>query len=152
MKKILLSLAVGLLFCVQAFPQNVGTVVQSKNLKGPVILSTFVWTAGTNNNSVCATGTVFISGEVLRVTFIPSTGSTAPTGAYTVVMSDGAGIDLLTGKGAALSATVASSIRPGISYPSTTNAVAPFAINDLLVVAVTNCGNSARGSILVYSK
>jgi len=152
MKKIILIL-LAVVIGVSTLAQDVGTVTQSKAVQGPVVKTTFAWTSGTNNNSVSATGTSYVRGELLGVTFVPSA-TVAPTGAYTATLTDEAGIDLLAGRGAGLSSFAASSIVPKLQYmvgPGT-NDFATFTINGLLTIAVTNCGNSKAGRIVVYTR
>jgi len=148
------SMVIGwFLFCVAIIQaQDVGTLTQSKAVQGPVVKTIFAWTSGTNNNSVAGTGSVYVRGELLRVVFVPNA-TTGPSADYTATVKDESGIDLLGGQGAGVASNVTTTIRPGIAIVgyAVTN-LAAFAINDLLTVAVTNCGNSTSGQIILYTR
>jgi len=89
-----------------------------------------------------------ISGEILRATFIPDGGGTAPTNLYDVTLEDEDGIDLVGGKGANLSNTVTTSIAPLIGDGTTTNR--PVAVDGTLELKVSNAGNAKGGIVSVY--
>jgi hypothetical protein len=138
---------------VVVIAQNTGTVSQATIALGPVLRTTYTWTAGTNNNSVTYNDGKYVRGELLRVELNPTTGSTAPTGAYTIVLSDAAGVDILAGLGAAATSNAVVSIAPGIVRAvGVSTSIYPFAINDPLTLSVTNCGNSRSGYVHLYTR
>ena len=151
------ELMVAVLFCASlAVAADTGTVTQATWIRGPMVVNTFTWTSDTaDGNSARGAGTAYVRGEVLRVSFVPGTGTSAPTGTYNVVVTDTNGIDILAGKGVNLSATVPWSFRPGMvcSDGTTISNLVPFAINDIPYISVTNCGtNNRSGKIILYTR
>jgi len=152
MKKSLISILTASLLSVLSFADDTGTVSQVTAKQGNLYKTTFTWTTGTNNNSVIAVSDSYIRGELLRVVFDPIT-SARPTHTYDIVLLDESGIDLLAGKGASLATGTVTTVRPGIiSTVSPITNIAPFAVNDLVTVSVTNGGNSISGKLVIYTR
>lgn len=148
-----ISTLIGILIVGAVLADTVGTVTQTTEKIGPVIKNTFTWVGGLTNQSVIATGTVAVRGELLRVVFDPLT-SARPTSAYTIYLYDEHGIDLLAGQGASLGTGTVTTIRPGIITTVTpiTN-IAPFAVSGLLSVTVTNMGAGTKsGKLITYTR
>ena len=115
----------------------------------PVRKYTFDWVSSAGG-AVSGTESDHISGEILRVVFIPS-GTAAPTANYDVTLEDEAGNDVLGGRGANLSATVTTTVKPGVAFTDgTTTSVAPIAIDDKLELVVANAGNAKAGTVILY--
>ena len=151
MKKIITLLSALSLMRVIAMADD-GTVTQTQEKLGPVYKSTFTWTSNAGTNYVQGTGTVAIRGELLRVVFDPVT-SARPTSAYTITLLDASGVDLLAGQGASLATGTVTTIRPGIVMAvGAVSNIAPFAINDLLTVTVTNSGLGKSGKLIIYTR
>lgn len=94
---------------------------------------------------------VAIVGEILRVTFVPDGGGTAPTNLYDVLLKDAHGIDVLGGQGANLSGTAASSVCPGVALKDgTTTSVVPVAVAGVLNLEVSNAGSGKGGQVILY--
>lgn len=96
-----------------------------------------------------------VSGEIVRVTFVPDAGGTQPTNAYDVTLTDAEGIDVLAGKGGNLSNAAASSVVPlildAVGTPADTYAVGHrFFVAGKLTLAIANAGNAKGGRILLY--
>jgi hypothetical protein len=89
-----------------------------------------------------------LSGELLRVAFIPGAAGVQPTDAYDVTLTDDDGFDVLGGKGANLSNATASSICPLVGDGTTT--VRPFAIDGNLNLVVANAGAAKAGTVKLY--
>lgn len=93
--------------------------------------------------------TPVISGEIVRVVFNPS--ADAPTDNYDVTLTDEQGVDVLMGLGANLDTVNTSNVRPGISFTDgVETSVAPVAVDDKLLLSVTNAGDSNDGVIVLY--
>ena len=105
------------------------------------------WLCDASGN-VNGVDTEAISGEILRVTFTPDGGGTAPTNLYDVTLDDEDGIDVLNGKGANLSNTTTTSIAPLYGDGTTTNR--PVAVDGKLTLDVSNAGNAKGGIVAVY--
>lgn len=149
MKRFLQAIAILVLAAGICAADDTGTVKMVKSTQGSPSRYTITWTAGTNNDSVTAATAEYVRGELLRAVFIPI----SPTGDYTIVIQDGYGVDILSGQGTGLSSNQTSHLVPGVSISdSVTTGVVPVAVNDLLTVAVTNCGNSASGQVILYSR
>lgn len=132
-------------WCSCALADNTGTVTMVKSTQGTPNRYTITWTAGTNNDSVSARTENYVRGELLRAVFEP----TNPTGDYDAALSDGYGVAILSAT--ALSSNTVAAAFPGapITDGAYTNIV-PIALNDQVLVAVTNCGNEATGKIILY--
>ncbi len=95
------------------------------------------WVADASG-AVSGTLTDYVSGELLRVVFIP--GSPAPTAAYDVTVLDENARDVLGGTGANLSATVTSEAA----------ATTPMPLDDKLELRVANAGSGGAGTVVLY--
>jgi hypothetical protein len=92
-----------------------------------------------------------IVGEILRVTFVPNGGGTAPSNAYDVLLKDAHGIDVLGGQGANLSSSAASSLCPGVPLKDgATTSVVPVAVAGVLNLEVANAGSGKGGLVVIY--
>ena len=92
-----------------------------------------------------------LAGTIVGVAFIPDGGGTAPTTLYDVTLTDDNGVDILSGQGANLSATVANRVVPGVPFKDgTTTSVAPIVLNDTLDLVVANAGNAKGGQVILY--
>lgn len=110
---------------------------------------TFEWLSDASGNATLPSG-LAVSGQIERVVFIPSS-SAAPTALYDVTLTDEHGIDVLAGQGANLSATVKSSVKPGIPLKDgTTTSTVPTVVDGILTLNVSNAGDSKGGTVLVY--
>jgi len=91
-----------------------------------------------------------VRGILDRVVFVPDA-TAVPTAAYDVTLKDAQGIDVLSGNGANLSATVAKSIVPCEEMLSGgSSGVAKMAISSSLTLAVSAAGNAKEGKIYLY--
>lgn len=107
------------------------------------------WTSDASGN-VSGIPSTAISGTICKVQFIPSA-TAAPTTLYNVTLLDAAGIDVLAGQGANLSATVASEIVPGVAFTdSVTTSVVPCVVSESLSLVVANAGNAKSGQVILY--
>jgi len=109
--------------------------------------------AWTSNSAGAASGTVNLSGFLLRVTFVPGSGSDQPTNGYDVTLTDAGGIDILSGLGANLSNTTANDTVPTVdTSDGTTTATTMRALADTCTLSVTNAGDTKSGTIYLYLK
>ena len=131
--------------------QNVGTIVHTRETIGPINKDILTWTSGTNNNSVSASTTYYIRGQILRVLFAPT--ATSATNIFSITAKDGTGYDILEGRGADVASNAVKNITIGVPVVSdyVTNVI-PMAVNDLFMVALTNCGVTNSGQIIIYSR
>lgn len=107
------------------------------------------WTSDASGN-VSGTPSTVITGTILKVTFIPSE-SVAPTANYDVTLLDDAGIDVLAGQGANLSATAETSVCPGVPLrDGTTTSVVPCVVSEALNLVVANAGNAKSGQVVLF--
>lgn len=110
---------------------------------------TFEWLSDASGNVTLPSG-LAVSGQIERVVFIPSS-SAAPTSLYDVTLTDEDGVDVLAGQGANLSATVKSSVKPGIPLKDgTTTSTVPTVVDGILTLNVSNAGDSKGGTVVVY--
>lgn len=92
-----------------------------------------------------------VSGELLRVTFVPDSGATQPSSLYDVTLLDAAGIDVLAGQGANLSNTAAGHVCPGTPMKDgTTTGTTYVALDDVLELRVANAGDSKGGLVVLH--
>ncbi len=149
MQKILCFMIAGLAGLVLA--GNTGTITQARATQGTVVKDTLSWTSGTNNNSVTGSTTKYIRGQILRVVFAPT--ATSATNVFSITAKDGTGYDILGGLGTDVASNAVKNITMGINVvTSTATNVIPIAVNDLFTVAITNCGNTNSGYIIIYSR
>ena len=157
MKKRLVLTTATFLLCASAFyAADVGTLVQTNfpALGGGIGRIEITWVSGTNNNQVASTNMwTYVRGKLGKVEFVPSSSLSPCWGItnYTITLKDSADIDLLAGRGANLSSNTASTVCPGVMVTDgVSTSVVPAVANDLFVVAVTNCGNSKSGKVVLY--
>lgn len=107
------------------------------------------WTSTTGG---AAGDTIQLDGYVTRVVFVPSA-SVAPTALYDVTLLDDGGVDVLSGQGANLSATVPNDVCPTMSAKDgTTTATATRSVLGDHVLAIANAGSAKQGTIYIYLK
>lgn len=137
----------------------VGSIIETRQeiftARRPVRTCTLAWTCSAGGvvsgipTSVGIEGGV-ISGEILRVVFIPAAAPNAPT-AYGATLTDAAGIDILDGLGTSLSATVASQLKPGCPFKDgTTTTTAPIFVDEVLTLGITGAGVTKQGTVVIY--
>jgi len=120
----------------------------------PMTKITLAWisTAGGAVNQLAVDGNgnaIYVSGELLRVVFVP--GTPTPTTGYGVQLTDQNGMDVLAGQGASISSGAPSHICPGVKvYDGTTASERPIAIDDQLTLVVSAAGASNQGSVVLY--
>ncbi len=128
--------------------QSVTFTTRYRAADSDVVRITIDWTSHTDGTVTQAFPKAY-SGIIERVTFNP--GATAPTANYDVTITDDQGFDVLGGQGANLSATVTTSVKPGIPFKDgTTTHVAEICVDDTLTLNITNAGDSKVGAIVVY--
>jgi hypothetical protein len=92
-----------------------------------------------------------LNGALVRVVFVPSAAPDAPTDNYDVTLLDGAGVDVLAGRGADLDTATTTHVVPGVSLTDgTTTSVTPVQVDDQLELRVANAGNGKRGSVILF--
>ena len=99
----------------------------------------------------CTGNTVALSGQILRVVFVPDSGGTAPTNLYDVVLNDADSLDVLAGLGANLSNTTSTQVVPVVTNGTAGN-MAPMAVDGILSLAVSNGGNAKGGQVILYMR
>jgi len=125
-----------------------GSVSISKQLHRTVSKVTLDWTSDASGD-VSGTHTVYLSGQIERVCFIPDSGGTQPTDQYDVTLEDDNGLDVLQGLGANLSNATATDVVPVVTDGNAGNA-SPTAIDDKLELKVANAGNAKGGKVILY--
>lgn len=126
-----------------------GWSMEHRKYGADIVKHVFEWTSDGSGNATLASG-VAISGAIARVVFIPSA-SAAPTNLYDLTLTDADGVDVLSGQGANLSDTAASSVCPGIPLKDgTTTSTILVIVNSVLTLNVSNAGASKSGKVVVY--
>lgn len=142
---VILALATltSLLFAVE------GSVTNAWVAQGFPTKHTITWTASTNGIVVAVTNSVYDRGTIQRIII-----TCAPTGAtYGITIKDGSGVDILGDQCSALTSNVVVSLVPGEAFTDgVTTSVAPFVVNDMLVLDVTGAGSNKTGSIILYEE
>lgn len=80
-----------------------------------------------------------LSGELLRVGFIPGGGGTQPTDLYDLVLLDADGVDVVAGAGANLSNSL-----------KTQSLLAARGVDGTLELQITNAGAAKTGTVTLY--
>jgi len=124
-----------------------GTVTITYSETRTVKKVTFDWTSDAAGDATADSKA--LSGQILRVCFVPDSGGTQPTDLYDVVLNDADGLDVLQGLGANLSNTTASNVVPIVTDGTAGNA-APVAIDGVLSLSVSNAGNAKGGKVILY--
>lgn len=106
-----------------------------KKLKG-------VWLSHTDGvvTSTEGAGTVAVSGQVLRVEFVPDAGGTAPDDQYDCTLLTDDSIDVLYGQGANLSGTSTVALVSNLGVASASK----------LALTVSGAGSANGGTVYVY--
>lgn len=138
-----------------------GTVTQTDSLlstvpsyerSGAIRKIALAWTSDASGNAGAATSAA-VTGTIAAVTFAPGAGGAQPTDAYDIVLTDAAGVDVLSGQGANLSNATATAVCPGIALKDgTTTSVTPRVVNDVLTLVVSNAGNTKSGVITIFTR
>jgi hypothetical protein len=120
--------------------------VTTSDLGAGITKYSIAWTSDAAGN-VNTTSFAIKRGHLLQVKFVPTNGGAQPTNNYVATLPDADGVDLLAGKGAALSNTTST-----IAAPVPTGGVAPiFAeANAAIVPTVSGAGNATNGRIDLF--
>jgi hypothetical protein len=114
------------------------------DLGGGITKYSIAWTSDASGN-VNGTPVALKRGRLLQVKFAPTNGGTQPSNNYAAMLFDADGVDLLAGKGAALSNTAASVAVPIVS------AVSPAFIDPgNFTPTISAAGNVTNGRIDLY--
>lgn len=118
-----------------------GSATLTEEIHGTVKKIKIAWTSGTGGDAGKADKTTeeVYSGALIMVATVPD-GTSTPSANYDVELNDADGIDLLAGNGQNRSDTDTEFITSGMG------AVA----NDKLTLAVTNAGDTKKGTIYIY--
>lgn len=123
----------------------------TNNARPPVRRIVIAWTSDASGDAN-GTHTARLSGELLRVVFIPDAVA-VPTALYDVTLEDDNVMDVLAGQGANLSETTTTNVCPGVPLlDGTTTSVRPMVIDDALELKVSNAGNAKQGQVIIYLK
>ena len=125
----------------------VGAITETTSASRSVKKKTLQWTSSAGG-AVSGIPSVALSGEILRIAFIPGAGGVQPSDLYDITLLDDDGLDVLQGKGANLSNAAASQACPLIGDGTTT--VRPVAVDGQLTLTVANAGNAKQGTVAVY--
>jgi hypothetical protein len=110
---------------------------------------TLGWTSIADGSAAGTTERV--TGEIVRVVFIPGTGGDKPSDNYDLTLLDENGVDVLSGLGANIDADAVSEKSPGMTCSDGTNVRAVHrTVSDALTLALTNAGNTKSGQIVLY--
>lgn len=145
MKKIIVLLFAMLVFTGTAFA--VGTVTIAYQTSRTINKCTLDWLSDASGDATVTT--VYISGIILKVVFIPDAAGTQPSDLYDVTLKDDNEVDILQGAGANLSNSTTTEVSPFIADQDASN-VMPNAIDDKLDLAVSNAGNAKGGKLIIY--
>lgn len=116
-----------------------GTVTITETTFSSVKRVKFAWTSASGGAADGVTSESF-DGKLIQVTTVPD-GTAAPTANYDVEVQDADGVDLLQGNGANRDAAVTEHIAE-----ANLGAVAV----SKLTLAVTNAGDTKKGTVYVY--
>lgn len=149
MKRLLWCAAAGLV--LQMGCMAAGSVVETRAASAPPQKIVLVWTA--DGNGVVSENSNPVRGEVTRAVF--ASGIPAPTGTtYAVTLSDASGIDLLDGRGSAVS-TNATQVIIGTRVTVTagvTNLIPGLVVSGPLTLAISGVGSNATGTVILYAR
>lgn len=126
------------------------TVTRSFPSRGKdLVVHSLAWVSHTDG--VVDLDTPVITGEILRVVFVPDSGGTQPTNLYDVLLKDADGLDVLAGQGANLANNANSHVCPGVPLKDgTTTSTRPIVVNGVLNLEVANSGSGKGGTIRLY--
>jgi hypothetical protein len=98
-----------------------------------------------------------VSGEILRVVFIPGTAGVQPSNGYsaTLIIKNGDGnddgLDLLSGQGASLANNANADVCPSVAMKDgVTTSTTRRAVDDLVDLVVSGAGNAKSGTVVLY--
>lgn len=89
-----------------------------------------------------------VSGEILRVVFVPGAGGVQPSDLYDVTLLDADGLDVLAATGANRSNANKSQACPLIGDGTTTDK--PIAVDGPLTLTIANAGDAKQGRVALY--
>ena len=124
------------------------TFSQSK-AKGPLRRLVFAWTSHTDG-TVAGFVSASVIGKIAACLTIPGAGGVAPTALYDVTILNNDGFDVLGGKGAYRSGTLAEQIVSAV--PMGNGAIAsigPVAVHGTLELRVANAGSGKQGTVVL---
>jgi hypothetical protein len=122
-----------------------GTVVLTDKKIGTMRKVTFDWLS-TSSGAASYTMVSPVRGIMYRQVLIPdSSTATAPSTDYDVTVLDADGVDVLHGAGIAQSNTTITDIVLGSS-----GYYAPTAVEDIIILSVTDAGNAKGGKVILY--
>lgn len=125
----------------------VGSITQSHQKHRTVRRLALAWTSSAGG-AVSGIPSEGISGELLRVVFVPGAGGVQPTDNYDVSMLDEDGFDVLQNLGQNRSNVNSSQLVPLVGDGTTTNQ--RTAIDGVLSLVVANAGNAKQGTVTLY--
>jgi hypothetical protein len=114
------------------------------DLGGGITKYSVAWTSDASGN-VDGTPVALRRGRLLQVKFVPTNGGAQPSNNYAVTLIDADGVDILAGKGAALSNTAAS-----IAVPIVSSASPAFVEAGTFTPTITGAGSATNGRIDLY--
>jgi hypothetical protein len=122
----------------------------------PVEKFTLSWTS-TSGGAVSGNAFGPVSGELLRVVFLPGTGGAQPTNGYTATLklangdANDDGIDLLAGQASSLSNSTKTTVTPSVAMQDgTTTSTNRIAVDDMLDLVIAGAGNAKSGVVVLY--
>ena len=122
-----------------------GVVIQAGSWSRSVKRWRFDWTCDGVGDADAYTPFV-VSGELLRVVFIPVAGV---ANLYDVVLTDSDGLDTLGGVGANLSNVTSTHWAPGLTNGAAGN-FNPTGVDSILRLVVSNGGITQSGIVVIY--
>ena len=126
-----------------------GTLVVTYSETRTVKKVTLDWLSAADGS--CTGNTKTLSGQILRLVFVPDSGGTQPSDLYDVLLNDSDGIDILAGLGANLSNAASTQVVPVVTNGTAGN-MAPMAVDGILSLAVSNAGNAKGGQVILYMR
>lgn len=125
-----------------------GTVTESFQDHRTVRKLSLAWTSDASG-AVSGTDSSVVSGEILRVTFVPGAGAVQPTDLYDLTLLDEDGVDVLQGLGANLSNANTTSVAPLLGDGTAADSV-HVAVDGPLSLVVAAAGNAKSGTLILY--
>jgi len=106
--------------------------------------------AATQNSADGAGNAIKVVGTLTHVTFTPSA-TVAPSASYDVVVVDEAGLDVLVGLGANLSASATTTVAITLTDSGASTLHSGVrTVAEVLQLQVTNAGDAKRGKVRIY--
>lgn len=135
-----------------------GTIVETASVgsaqrrPGDPLRYSILWTSDGSGNVTQTLGTT-ITGVLAKVQLVPSGGTLAPSDAYTLSVTDSAGINQILGNGTTFSGSAASQWCPGVKISdgaTTTSTVANSLTGDTLSLNVSGAGAANCGTVILH--